>query len=138
MRSNLNHLKTASPQEFLSRRVFLGSLGALTLAPRLCGSEPASDAIPVTAINHVMINVTDLGRSLDWYQRLSGMSVVARQGETVFLRVGNGPQFLEMASGADAKPGIAHFGLSVDNFNPDCVVGILKAHGIALCRSRLP
>jgi catechol 2,3-dioxygenase-like lactoylglutathione lyase family enzyme len=138
MRSNLNHLKTASPQEFLSRRVFLSSLGVLTLAPRLFGSEPASDAIPVTAINHVMIHVTDLGRSLDWYQKLFGMSVEARQGETVILRVGNGPQFLEIASRVDAKPGIVHFGLSVDNFNPDRVVGILKAHGIALAQKPAP
>ncbi|NLX97832.1 MAG: hypothetical protein GXY83_16840, partial [Rhodopirellula sp.] len=105
MRSHLNHLETSAPQHVLSRRGFLSSLGALTLAPRLFGSEPASAAIPVTAINHVTIRVTDLGRSLDWYQRLFGMSVVARQGETVILRVGNGPQFLEMTSGADAKPG---------------------------------
>lgn len=138
MRSNLNHLKTASPQEFLSRRVFLGSLGALTLAPRLFGSEPASDAIPVTAINHVMINVTDLGRSLDWYQKLFGMSVVARQGETIILRVGKGPQFLEMASQVNATPGITHFGLSTDNCDPDRVVGILKAHGIALAQKPAP
>ena len=138
MRSHLNHLEISVPQHVLSRRGFLGSLGALTLAPRLFGSEPASDAIPVTAINHVMIRVTDLGRSLDWYQRLFGMPVVARQGETVILRVGNGPQFLEMTSGADAKPGIAHFGLSVDNFNPDRVVGILKAHGIALAQKPAP
>ena len=81
MRSHLNHLEISAPQHVLSRRGFLSSLGALTLAPRLFGSEPASDAIPVTAINHVMIHVTDLERSLDWYQKLFGMSVVARQGE---------------------------------------------------------
>ena len=138
MRSNLNHLKTASPQKFLSRRVFLNSLGALTLTPRMFASEPTSDAIPVTAINHVMINVSDLARSLDWYQRLFGMSVVARQGETIILRVGNGPQFLKMASRANAKPEIVHFGLSVENFDPDRVVGILEAHEITFAQKPAP
>ena len=63
---------------------------------------------------------------------------MARQGETIILRVGNGPQFLEIPSRADAKPGIAHFGLSVDNFNPDRVVGILKVHESLYRRNRLP
>ena len=138
MHSNLNHLKTASPQECLSRRVFLSSLGALTLAPRLFGNEPTADAIPVTAINHVMINVTDLGRSLDWYQTLFGMSVVARQAETIILRVGKGPQYLEMASRANVAPGITHFGLSTDNFDVDRVAGILKTQGIAFAQKPGP
>jgi len=110
----------------------------LTLTPRLFGSESTSDAIPVTAINHVTINVTDLGRSLDWYQRLFGMSVVARQGETIILRVGNGPHYLEMASRANAKPGITHFGLSTDNFDPHRVVEILESHEIALAQKPAP
>ncbi|NLZ00492.1 MAG: VOC family protein [Pirellulaceae bacterium] len=131
-------MKTACPQKFLSRRVFLSSLGALTLTPRMFASEPTSDAIPVTAINHVMINVSDLARSLDWYQRLFGMSVVARQKQTIILRVGNGPQFLEMASRARAKPGITHFGLAIDNFDPDRIVDILEAHEITVAQKPAP
>ena len=138
MRSNLNHLKPVSPQEFLSRRVFLGSLSALTLTSRLFGSDPTSGAISATAINHVTINVTDLRRSLDWYQRLFGMPVVARQGETVILRVGNGPQFLAIASRAQAKPEITSLGLSTDNFDLDRIVKILKAHAIALAPKPAP
>lgn len=138
MRFNRNHLKTACPRELLSRRAFLSSLGALTMSPRLFGSEPTPDATSVTAINHVMIHVSDLARSLDWYQRLFGMSVVARREETIILRVGKGPQFLEMASRAGAKPGIAHFGLSTDNFDPDRILGILEAHGIAFAQKPAP
>ena len=114
---------------------FSSSLGALTLTPRMFASEPTSDAIPVTAINHVMINVSDLARSLDWYQRLFGMSVVARQKQTIILR-GQRAAVSRNGQPARVKPGITHFGLAIDNFDPDRIVDILRRE-ITVARNRL-
>lgn len=113
----------------VSRRAFMGALGAAALAPRTLaqGTPP----IPVTALNHVTISVSDPARSLEWYQGLFGMPIAARQANTVILRVGDGPQFLAIGGGASANPGIGHYCLSVDGFDADRLVGILGEHGIA-------
>ena len=126
----MNDLNPVSSEGFLSRRIFLGSLGALLLTCQLFGNEPQSGDVPATAIHHVRIRVSDLDRSLEWYQGLFGMPIVARHGDRAILRVGEGPQFLEMVGGSDAKPGIVGLGLSTDDFDPDRVLGILKARGV--------
>lgn len=130
MLSDVNHSKTAPPEGVLSRRVFLGLLSALAVSPPLFADAPKPGIIPVTAINHIMIKVSDPARSLKWYQGLFGMPIVARQADTVILRIGDGPQFLAIAGDAGAKPGIARFGLSTDNFNADRVMRTLNAHGV--------
>jgi catechol 2,3-dioxygenase-like lactoylglutathione lyase family enzyme len=84
---------------------------------------------PVTAINHFTINVSDPARSLKWYQGLFGLPIVARQGNTVVMRVGDGPQFMAINGTASKKPGYKNVGLSVDNFNADGFLGTLRELG---------
>ena len=72
---------------------------------------------PVTAINNFTINVSDPARSLSWYQGLFDLPIVARQGNTVVMRIGDGPQFMAINGTASQKPGYSHYGLSVDNFS---------------------
>ena len=62
------------------------------------------------------LNVSDLKRSLEFYQGLFGMPIQARQGSRLLLRVGAGPQYLALQP-ADAGPGYNHFGIGVDNFD---------------------
>ena len=136
MHSDINRLMTAYAQGHVSRRVFLGSLAALAVAPRSLAQ--AGPPIPVTAINHMTLSVSDPARSLEWYQGLFGMPIAARQASTVILRVGAGPQFLAIGGGASANPGISHLCLSVDNFDADRVVGILGEHGISASQTSGP
>ncbi|HYR83793.1 MAG TPA: VOC family protein [Terriglobia bacterium] len=116
--------------EQISRRRLLLSLPALMMAPRalLQGGKPP---IPVRGINHVTLRVSDVKRSVDFYQGLFGMPVISRQGATnANLRIGSGPQFLGLSSGGSGAPNINHICLSVDNFNVDRIIGILAQHGI--------
>ena len=136
MHSEINELMMAFAQGRVSRRVFLGSLAALAVAPR--SFAQAGPPIPVTAINHMTLSVSDPARSLEWYQGLFGMPIAARQANTVILRVGEGPQFLAIGGGASANPGIGHLCLSVDNFDADRTVGILGEHGIASSQTSGP
>ncbi len=136
MHSDINRLMTAYAQGHVSRRVFLGSLAALAVAPRSLAQ--AGPPIPVTAINHMTLSVSDSARSLEWYQGLFGMPIAARQASTVILRVGAGPQFMAIGGGASANPGISHLCLSVDNFDADRVVSILGEHGISASQTSGP
>ena len=109
----------------LSRRELLVSLPALVLAPRFY-AQSSKPQIAVKGINHVTLQVSDLKRSVDFYQGLFGTPVISRQGTTELnLQIGNGPQFLGLAS-ARSSPNINHICLAVDNFNIDRVKAILR------------
>jgi catechol-2,3-dioxygenase len=42
--------------------------------------------IPIRRLNHAVLYVSDLERSVDFYHRLFGFEVIARQGPMAFLR----------------------------------------------------
>ncbi len=86
--------------------------------------------IPVTAINHMTIAVSDPSASVDWYQRLFGMPIAARQGNTIVLRVGNGPQFMAIGGGSSDNPRITHYCLDVEGFNDENLIRILAENGV--------
>jgi catechol-2,3-dioxygenase len=77
------------PKDFnMSRRQLLVSLPAIAMAPRLF-AQTGNAPIRISGINHVTVHVSDLKRSLDFYQGLFGMPIVSRQGnEAVNLRIG--------------------------------------------------
>ena len=88
----------------LSRRQLLSSLPGLALAPRVFAQ--ASAPIRARALNHMTLSVSDPKRTIDFYQGLFGMPIQARQGATVCLRIGSGPQFLAVSqTAANVPPG---------------------------------
>ncbi len=79
------------------------------------------------------LTVSDVQRSLEFYQGLFGMPIQAWQASTPVLRVGNGPQFLALSGGgANATPRIDHLCLMVDGFDVDELVERLGEHGLPL------
>jgi len=114
----------------ISRRRLLVSLPALAMTPRAF-AQASSAQIRVKGINHVTLMVSDLKRSVDFYQGVFGMPVISRQGTTaVNLQIGSGPQFLGLASAGSTAPNINHICLAVENFNVDRLKGILAHHGL--------
>ncbi len=123
----------------ISRRAFLGSLTTLAAVGygvggyRFTGIHAATGAapIPVQSINHMTLNVSDPAASQAWYQELFGFPVAARQGATIVLRVGDGPQFIAIGGSASDNPRISHYCFAVDNFNDARIVATLAEHGVA-------
>jgi catechol 2,3-dioxygenase-like lactoylglutathione lyase family enzyme len=122
----------------ISRRLFLSSLPILAAAPRLGarGVSPqvaAGSAAPfrATGLSQLTLTVSDVKRSLDFYQGLFGMPVQARQGSTVFLRIGTGPKFLALRQAvADERPSISAFGFAIQNFDAASALKVLATHGV--------
>jgi catechol 2,3-dioxygenase-like lactoylglutathione lyase family enzyme len=116
----------------ISRRHLLLSLPALATARRLFAqtSSSASPPIRVRGINHVTLSVSDVKRSVDFYQGLFGMPVISRQGSTTNLQIGAGPQFLGVSAAGSDPPRFDHLCLGVEDFNLDRVAGILAQHGV--------
>jgi hypothetical protein len=112
-----------------SRRQMLLSLPGLMMAPRLF-AQAGNPPIRVKGINHVTLHVSDVKRSVDFYQGLFGMPIINRQGTTsAGLQIGAGPQHLGVNSTAGGAPKIDHICFAVDNFNVDRIVSILTQRG---------
>ena len=114
--------------------------GGSGLLGELCSSstQPAGKPPLVTReMNHVTLAVSDPKRSLDFYQRLFGLPVVARQGSIPIMRVGRGPAFIALNGAGTASPGIHHVCVTIDDFDPDramrtlAELGVKKAEGAA-------
>jgi catechol 2,3-dioxygenase-like lactoylglutathione lyase family enzyme len=116
----------------MTRRDLLRSLSAVALTPRMFAfAQAAKPVIPVRGLTQFTLLVSDMKRSIDFYQNLFGMPIQTRQGSTVLMRIGSGPQFMALAPAGSNPPSIAPIvGMSVDNFNPDKLAGILEQHGI--------
>jgi catechol 2,3-dioxygenase-like lactoylglutathione lyase family enzyme len=119
----------------IDRRHFLAALPALAVAPRLLAQAPAAK-FRVTGLSQITLTVSDVARSLDFYQGLFGMPVQARQGSTVLLRIGNGPRFIALRqAGAGEKPSISALGFGVQDFSLDRAMQTLTSQGFTAAPS---
>jgi catechol 2,3-dioxygenase-like lactoylglutathione lyase family enzyme len=114
----------------LDRRKFLLTLPALA-AVRAPAQAPA--AFSVNGLSQIVLTVSDVGRSLAFYQGLFGMPVQARQGTTVLLRVGDGPRFVALRQAAAGEAAsISALGFGVEGFSVDGALKTLTAHGFSI------
>lgn len=111
----------------LSRRDLVLTLVALAAAPLPAGAQNA--ALRPRSLNHVSLIVSDLGRSVAFYQRVFGLGVKSKQTGGVNLAVGDA--FLGIyQAGANAAPQINHFCLGLEKFDPERTVAALGASGV--------
>ena len=114
----------------VTRRTFIASLPALAYAPRLIAQTGAAP-FRATGLSQLTLTVSDVPKSLDFYQGLFGMPVQARQGSTVLLRIGTGPTFLELRpAAAGERPSISALGFAVERFDIDRAVKTLNEHSL--------
>ncbi len=121
---------------------FLGEVcDTSAVAVRRPGDPPP---IRVRTLNHIKYVVTDLQRSLEWYQKLTDMEIVTYQepeegprtagyeGPPMpVLRVGPGPQHLVLVEGAGPEAFRLHVGFGVEGFDPDRAMETLDQHGVS-------
>jgi len=114
----------------ITRRQAVLSLTALSAASSLL-AQSSKQPIRVRSLSHMTLTVSDRKRSVEFYQGLFGLPVQHRQGVSMGLRIGSGPQYISLSQGGpDAKPGIAHFCMTVDQFRVEGVTGELATNGV--------
>jgi catechol 2,3-dioxygenase-like lactoylglutathione lyase family enzyme len=115
----------------IDRRSFLAALPALAISPRMAAQVAARAPFRVNGLSQITLTVSDVKRSLEFYQGLFGMPVQARQGSTVLLRIGSGPRFLALRqAAAGERPSISALGFGVHDFSVDRAMQTLAAHGV--------
>ncbi|MGB0579523.1 MAG: VOC family protein [Limisphaerales bacterium] len=90
-----------------------------------CPAAPKNH-LPVTAISHMVIQVSDVERSVRWYRDLFGLSVV---GKSTLLQFGDEPRFVRISSALDTNTGISEIGFSGAGFKTNRAVGVLNQRG---------
>jgi len=112
----------------LNRRELVGLLAALAAVPRVGTAQPAA-ALRAATLNHASLIVSDLDRSVAFYQRVFGLPVKSTQQGGVNLAVGDA--FLGVyQGGADAMPHINHVCFGLRDFDPAATVAALEAQGL--------
>jgi catechol 2,3-dioxygenase-like lactoylglutathione lyase family enzyme len=123
----------------LDRRTFLAALPALALTPRVFAQGAAAPPFRVNGLSQITLTVSDVKRSLDFYQGLFGMPIQARQGSAVLLRIGAGPRFLALRQAAAGEaPSISALGFGVQGFSVDGAMKALAQHGVTAAASTAP
>jgi catechol 2,3-dioxygenase-like lactoylglutathione lyase family enzyme len=113
-----------------TRRAILKALPALALSPGIFAAS-ASAPIAVRKLHSYGLRVADVDRSLAFYQELFGAAIQARQGDTICLRIGDGPGFFSLSPlRRGEQAGISHIGLSVEGFELDQVCDRLATFGV--------
>src|SRR5215212_8329710 len=117
----------------IDRRAFLALLPALAVTSRVGAQGRVPPPFRANGLSQMTLTVSDVQRSVDFYQGLFGMPVQARQGSTVLLRIGNGPRFLALKPAtADERPSISALGFGVRDFSIDFALKQLAAHGVTM------
>jgi catechol 2,3-dioxygenase-like lactoylglutathione lyase family enzyme len=121
MKSTISKLLETYENGKLSRRDLVQGLALLAASS---GTMSAA-GFQGSSINHVSVDVSDLQRSTDFYQRVLGCTVHKRAGNNQAFF---GESFLVLRPGKPAGK-VGHLAIGVDNFNKDSLTADLKARG---------
>jgi len=113
----------------LSRRDLVQGLAMLTAASSAAPVHAQDAALKGTKIDHISIQVSDMPRSLAFYQKIFGLTVLSEDQEHGILRLGSKHVIISIRR---EKPygTVDHFGVRVENFNKDAVTQTLQQHGL--------
>jgi catechol 2,3-dioxygenase-like lactoylglutathione lyase family enzyme len=121
MKSTISKLLEAYEKGKMSRRALIQGLAVLA-----AGSTAAEAAgFEGNSINHISLQVSNLQRSTDFYQRVFGCKVNKREGNNQLMF---GKNFLVLRPG-NPPAKVDHFAIGVDNFKKESVVADLKSRG---------
>jgi len=112
----------------ITRRQILLALSASLIAPNVM-AQAARPPIKTQRLNNVMISVSDLDRSIGFYQKLFGPPI--RQGDVALFRFGTGPHFFALVpAGAGVRPDFLSYGVTVENFDANRMMQSLASFGV--------
>jgi catechol 2,3-dioxygenase-like lactoylglutathione lyase family enzyme len=113
----------------LSRRELIQGLAMLTAAGGAASNALAQDAgIKGTKIDHMSIQVSDLPRSIAFYQKMFGLTIVSEDKPNEIVRLGVTKPLVSLHHKSPTGL-VDHFAIGVENFNKDSVTRALKDRG---------
>jgi catechol 2,3-dioxygenase-like lactoylglutathione lyase family enzyme len=117
------------------------------------GSGPRGDIFPrapaaasrpafqLRTVNHVTLTIANGAREKEFYDTVFRLPIRALQGTGVTLAIGEGTDgivFNPTTNNPNANPGINHACFTIENFDPNRVMGILIANGLEPIETGIP
>ena len=124
--SNLvNHFEKGG----LSRRELIQGLVALTAAGSAAAAPLQETPFKSTRIDHISIQVTDLPKSIAFYQKIFGLQILGEDKPNEIVRMGTTKVIVSLHH--KAPMGIMdHYAIAIEGFNKDAVTQALKQQGL--------
>ena len=116
----------------VSRRELVQTLAALAVAGS-AGAAPAPQETPFksTRIDHISIQVTDMPRSIAFYQKIFGLSILNEDKANEIVRMGMAGQRTIVSLHRKPPFGIVdHYAIAIDGFDREGVTRALKQQGL--------
>ncbi|MDG2176187.1 MAG: VOC family protein [Gammaproteobacteria bacterium] len=115
----------------INRRLLITLLTAFvsnSLLPVSAAQAPAG--IRVEKLNYFEIRVSDIDRSLAFYQQMFGMPVQSRSDDRILLKIGEQNKYMAIRPLLSGEaPAITQLGYSVLNYDLENQLAVLKASG---------
>jgi catechol 2,3-dioxygenase-like lactoylglutathione lyase family enzyme len=117
----------------LTRRELIQGLAMLTAVSEMPDAASAAavqeGSLKATKIDHVSVQVTDLPRSVAFYQKIFGFSVLGEDKPNEIVRLGSGKVLVSLHHKSPTGV-VDHFAIGVENFNRELVTRELKQRGV--------
>ena len=127
MESIISDLLTRFEKGSLSRRDLVQGLAMLAASGTAATAQEDID-FKAADIDHVSIHVADLQRSVDFYQKMFGFSVVSQDQSGGIIRLGNTKVLVSLNHGSPAGI-VDHFAIGIPRFSRESAAHYLTQHG---------
>jgi catechol 2,3-dioxygenase-like lactoylglutathione lyase family enzyme len=128
MEAIISDLLTRFEKGALTRRGLVQGLAMLTAASTESVAQVPNPGIQAAKIDHVSIQVSDLPRSVAFYQKMFGLTVVSEDKPNEIVRLGMGKALVSLHH-KNPTGLVDHFAIGVEKFNKESVTRQLKERG---------
>jgi catechol 2,3-dioxygenase-like lactoylglutathione lyase family enzyme len=129
METTISNLVTRFEKGALTRRELVQGLTMLAAAGGAAVDAQAQGAaIKGVKIDHISIQVSDLPRSVAFYQKMFDFTIVSEDKPNEIVRLGVGKPVVSLHHKSPTGL-VDHFAIGVENFNKEAVTRELKAQG---------
>jgi glyoxylase I family protein len=127
MESIISNLLTRFEKGSLSRRKLVQGLALLAASGTATTAQEDID-FKGADIDHVSIHVANMQRSVDFYQRMFGFSVVSQDPPGGIVRLGNTKVLVSLNNGSPAGI-VDHFAIGIPRFSRESAARYLTQRG---------
>jgi catechol 2,3-dioxygenase-like lactoylglutathione lyase family enzyme len=128
MESTISDLVSRFEKGSLNRRELVQGLAMLAASGTAASAQQDIEFKSAT-IDHVSMQVVDLQRSVDFYQKLFGFSVVSQDQRLGIIRLGNGRTLVSFNRQSPAGI-VDHFAIGVPGFTKESAARYLTQRGM--------
>jgi catechol 2,3-dioxygenase-like lactoylglutathione lyase family enzyme len=129
MHAVIDELVARFDQGTLSRRQLMQGLAVLAAAGGAAPATAQTTPFRSTRIDHISVQVTDMARSVSFYENIFGLKILGEDKENEIVRMG----VTRIIVSLHRKPPVGivdHFAIAIDDFDREAVTAELAKHGL--------